>query len=233
MGHHFCWNDFGPLSRSRLVGITQGFRERSVRRRPSRCAPPAVPELGKPRRLRRRRLYFPHCAPPAIGARLMRERWARAGPKHGNPTCPPCFPAINRKNSAFGSQSTAVDRLKGKSGSLPYDSGRLGQKAFWPIITAIPPPRISAGALPLSRPASIRTPSPIASGSKISSTPTKKNYASQTRRGLAWLNRRPLPLRGGSSPDLLAYRSVRPGWHRPIPSPQSYPFSHPARSCAA
>ena len=26
MGSHFCWNDFGQLSRSRLVGITQGFR---------------------------------------------------------------------------------------------------------------------------------------------------------------------------------------------------------------
>src|SRR5689334_11219531 len=55
-----------------------------------------------------------------------------------------------------------------------------------PITTAIPPPRISAGGWPLSRLASIRTPapSPTASGSKITSTLTKKNYASQIRRGL-------------------------------------------------
>src|SRR3954452_2152355 len=55
-----------------------------------------------------------------------------------------------------------------------------------PIIIAILPPRISAGALPLSRTASIRTlaPSPTAFGSKITSTLMKKNYASQSRRGL-------------------------------------------------
>src|SRR3954462_11233882 len=56
-----------------------------------------------------------------------------------------------------------------------------------PIITAIPPPRISAAGWPLSKHASIRTPAPSLtdSGSKITSTPTKKNYASQGRRGLA------------------------------------------------
>src|SRR3954466_8074861 len=61
-----------------------------------------------------------------------------------------------------------------------------GSARVSPIITVIPPPRISAGEWPLSRSASIRTPapSPIASGSKITSTLTKKNYASQTRRGL-------------------------------------------------
>src|SRR4051794_19803341 len=61
-----------------------------------------------------------------------------------------------------------------------------GSARMSPIITVIPPPRISAGEWPLSRSASIRTPapSPIASGSKITSTLTKKNYASQTRRGL-------------------------------------------------
>src|SRR3954452_488729 len=52
-----------------------------------------------------------------------------------------------------------------------------------PIITAIPPPRISAAGWPLSKHASIRTPSLTDSGSKITST--KKNYASQGRRGLA------------------------------------------------
>src|SRR4051812_39375681 len=51
-----------------------------------------------------------------------------------------------------------------------------------PIITAIPPPRISAAGWPLSKHASIRTPSLTDSGSKITST--KKNYASQGRRGL-------------------------------------------------
>src|SRR3954454_15213258 len=58
-----------------------------------------------------------------------------------------------------------------------------------PIIIAIPPPRISAGGLPISRPASIRTltPSPTAFGSKITSTLTKKNYASQGRRGLEYV----------------------------------------------
>src|SRR3954447_3226905 len=84
-----------------------------------------------------------------------------------------------------------------------------GSARMSPIITVIPPPRISAGEWPLSRSASIRTPapSPIASGSKITSTLTKKNYASQTRRGLtgeeqitdedrAWsLIRNPLPPR--------------------------------------
>src|SRR3954454_3099042 len=61
-----------------------------------------------------------------------------------------------------------------------------------PIIIAIPPPRISAGGLPISRPASIRTltPSPTAFGSKIGSTLTKKNYASQGRRGLDGPNQR-------------------------------------------
>src|SRR3954447_18079354 len=70
-----------------------------------------------------------------------------------------------------------------------------GSARMSPIITVIPPPRISAGEWPLSRSASIRTPapSPIASGSKITSTLTKKNYASQTRRGLAVL------------PDALAF----------------------------
>src|SRR4051794_36779599 len=55
-----------------------------------------------------------------------------------------------------------------------------------PIIIPILPPRISADALPLSRTASIRTlaPSPTDFGSKITSTLTKKNYASQGRRGL-------------------------------------------------
>ena len=55
------------------------------------------------------------------------------------------------------------------------------------IITAIPPPKISAGGWLLSKHASIRTPAPLptASGSKITSTPTRKNYASQGRRGLA------------------------------------------------
>src|SRR3954452_7528366 len=55
-------------------------------------------------------------------------------------------------------------------------SGRMS-----PIITAIPPPRISAAGWPLSKHASIRTPAPSLtdSGSKITSTPTKKNYASQ------------------------------------------------------
>src|SRR3954471_23960395 len=53
-----------------------------------------------------------------------------------------------------------------------------------PIITAIPPPRISAAGWPLSKHASIRTPALTDSGSKITSTPTKKNYASQGRRGL-------------------------------------------------
>src|SRR4051812_33728857 len=62
--------------------------------------------------------------------------------------------------------------------------------------SAIPPPRISAAGWPLSKHASIRTPSLTDSGSKITSTPTKKNYASQGRRGLvAWiaarLGRRP------------------------------------------
>src|SRR5690242_15926572 len=63
-----------------------------------------------------------------------------------------------------------------------------------PITTAIPPPRISAGGWPLSRLASIRTPapSPTASGSKITSTLTKKNYASQIRRGLDTLYSFPL-----------------------------------------
>src|SRR4051812_15583135 len=51
--------------------------------------------------------------------------------------------------------------------------------------SAIPPPRISAAGWPLSKHASIRTPSLTDSGSKITSTPTKKNYASQGRRGLA------------------------------------------------
>src|SRR4051812_5962568 len=51
-----------------------------------------------------------------------------------------------------------------------------------PIITAIPPPRISAAGWPLSKHASIRTPALTDSGSKITST--KKNYASQGRRGL-------------------------------------------------
>src|SRR4051794_2023113 len=65
-----------------------------------------------------------------------------------------------------------------------------------PSITAIPPPRISAAGWPLSKHASIRTPALTDSGSKITSTPTKKNYASQGRRGLvAWiaarLGRRP------------------------------------------
>src|SRR4051812_29590330 len=62
-----------------------------------------------------------------------------------------------------------------------------GSARMSPIITVIPPPRISAGEWPLSRTASITTPapSPIASGSKITSTLTKKNYASQSRRGLA------------------------------------------------
>src|SRR4051812_20414513 len=64
-------------------------------------------------------------------------------------------------------------------------SGRMS-----PTIIAIPPPKISAGGLPISRPASIRTltPSPTAFGSKIGSTLTKKNYASQGRRGLGILN---------------------------------------------
>src|SRR3954465_12200033 len=61
-----------------------------------------------------------------------------------------------------------------------------GSARMSPITTATPPPRISAGGWPLSRTASIRTPapSPTASGSKITSTLTKKNYASQIRRGL-------------------------------------------------
>src|SRR4051794_655957 len=55
-----------------------------------------------------------------------------------------------------------------------------------PIIIPPPPPRIPPGGLPIPRPASIRTltPSPTAFGSKIGSTLTKKNYASQGRRGL-------------------------------------------------
>jgi len=46
---------------------------------------------------------------------------------------------------------------------------------------AMPPPRISAGGWLLFRPASIRTPAPLPtdSRSKITSTLTKKNYASQ------------------------------------------------------
>jgi hypothetical protein len=61
-----------------------------------------------------------------------------------------------------------------------------------PITTATPPPRISAGGLPLSKTASIRTPAPLptASGSKITSTLTKKNYASQIRRGLETIKNR-------------------------------------------
>src|SRR3954451_8654265 len=62
-----------------------------------------------------------------------------------------------------------------------------GSARMSPIITAIPPPKISAGGWLLSRPVSIRTPTPLptASGSKITSTLMKKNYASQSRRGLA------------------------------------------------
>ena len=60
----------------------------------------------------------------------------------------------------------------------------LGSARMSPIITAIPPPRISADAWLLSRPASITTPSPTDSGSRITSIPTKKNFASQSRRGL-------------------------------------------------
>jgi hypothetical protein len=63
----------------------------------------------------------------------------------------------------------------------------LSSARMSPIITAIPPLRISAGGWPLSRPASIRTliPSPTAFGSKIGLTLTKRNYASRFRRGLA------------------------------------------------
>jgi hypothetical protein len=60
----------------------------------------------------------------------------------------------------------------------------LGSGRMSPIITAIPPPMISADALPLSRTASIRTPAPSPTASKITSTLTRKNYASQRRRGL-------------------------------------------------
>src|SRR3954470_8633027 len=60
----------------------------------------------------------------------------------------------------------------------------VGSGRMSPIITAIPPPRISAAGWPLSKHASIRTPALTDSGSKITSTPTKKNYASQGRRGL-------------------------------------------------
>src|SRR3954469_13597426 len=57
-----------------------------------------------------------------------------------------------------------------------------------PIIIPTPRPRISAAGWPLSKHASIRTPasSPTDSGSKITSTLTRKNYASQSRRGLAF-----------------------------------------------
>src|SRR4051812_9473566 len=64
-----------------------------------------------------------------------------------------------------------------------------------PIITAIPPPRISAGGWPLSRPASIRTPAPSPIASKITSTLTKKNTPSQGSRGLAQPEGKP-PLYG-------------------------------------
>ena len=49
-------------------------------------------------------------------------------------------------------------------------------------------PEISPDASPLSKPASTRihAPWPIASGSRISSTPRRKNYGSQNRRGLDW-----------------------------------------------
>ena len=60
----------------------------------------------------------------------------------------------------------------------------LGSARMSPIITAIPPPRISADAWLLSRPASITTPAPSPSGSRSTSIPTKKNFASQSRRGL-------------------------------------------------
>jgi transposase len=75
-----------------------------------------------------------------------------------------------------------------------YSPDFMPVEALWrcsarmsPIITAIPPPKISAGGWLLSRPASIRTPTPLptASGSKITSTLTKKNYASHGRSGLA------------------------------------------------
>jgi hypothetical protein len=51
-----------------------------------------------------------------------------------------------------------------------------GSARMSPIITAIPPPRISAGGWPLSKHASIRTPAPSLtdSGSKITSTRRRK-----------------------------------------------------------
>jgi hypothetical protein len=60
----------------------------------------------------------------------------------------------------------------------------LGSARRSPVTTAIPPPRISAAGWPLSKLASIRTPAPSPTDSKITSTLTKKNYASQIRRGL-------------------------------------------------
>jgi len=60
----------------------------------------------------------------------------------------------------------------------------LGSARMSPIITAIPPPRISAGGWPLSKHASIRTFTPSPTASKIGLTLTKRNYASRFRRGL-------------------------------------------------
>jgi hypothetical protein len=63
--------------------------------------PQSVPKFAQPRRLRRRRLYFPHYDPPAIGARLLRERWARAGPKHGKSHMPAMISRIIAAEFSF------------------------------------------------------------------------------------------------------------------------------------
>jgi hypothetical protein len=93
-------------------------------------APQAVSELSGPRRLRHWHLYFPHCDPPRSEPVYCGKDGRGPDQSTGNPTCPPCFPAILLQNSASDSQSIDVRRLKGKfgwnSGSLPYDSARLG-----------------------------------------------------------------------------------------------------------
>src|SRR4051812_4468304 len=94
----------------------------------------------------------------------------------------------SRRHGAWGGRSAEHQpRALARLHSCRSRRSGAGSARMLPIIIAILPPRISAGGLPLSRTASIRTlaPSPTDFGSKITSTLMKKNYASQSRRGLA------------------------------------------------
>src|SRR3954471_23927347 len=96
-------------------------------------------------------------------------------------------------SSSYRCRATAP--TSGRSRPSGAGSGRTS-----PTTTAIPPPTISAAVSPLSRRASIRiaAPSPTASGSRISSIPKTRNYASQTRCGLGRQSRLArLPLQRG------------------------------------